>query len=109
MYCLINHISVENIFLAPLRNRKNKEVRKYAIKNQQAALEQVKRVLTTRFSNYARKKSHLFYEKENSGGNLAWIMFNNFMIAKVCESIVLLRFPRPMPLNTLLVVGIHMF
>ena len=52
--------------------------------SQQAALELVKRVLMTRIENDARKKVSPFYEKEISGGNLAWSMSNNFLIATVC-------------------------
>ena len=73
-----NHISVGYIFLIPLRNRKNRKVRKYAVKNQQAALELVKRVLSTRVENDAKRKISPFYEKEISGGNVAWSMSNNF-------------------------------
>ena len=57
------------------------------MKNQQAALELVKRVLMTRVENDARKKISPFYEKEISGGNLAWNMSINFLIATVCGSL----------------------
>ena len=58
------------------------------MKNQQATLEQVKRVLMTRVINYAIKKISHFYEKETSGRYLAWTMFNYFLIATGYESIV---------------------
>ena len=56
------------------------------MKNQQATLEQVKRVLTTRVINYANKKISHIYEKETNSGNLAWTKSNYFLIATAYKS-----------------------